>query len=256
MALLDTDPMKQFEVEPIVPLPTVFGVDLTITNTATMMIIITLLIVGGLSLLMGKRALVPARGQSIAELIYEFVADMASSIMGKDGMSFFPYVFSLFTFIFVANLLGLIPGMFTVTSHIIVTLTLAMITMGIVLWVGFTKNGLGFLRLFAPKGLPWWMYPLLVPIEVISFLSRPFSLAIRLFANMLAGHILLKLFGGFTISLVGALGLIGAGGLLAVLAMSILTAVTGLEFLIAFLQAYIFSVLTCIYINDALHPSH
>lgn len=256
MALLETDPMYQFEVQPIVPLPSIGGVDLTITNTATMMIIITLLISGGLAWLSRRGTLVPSRGQSLAELAYSFVADMATSIMGKDGMRFFPYVFTLFTFIFVANLLGLIPGTFTVTSHIIVTFALAMITMSVVLWVGFTKHGFGFLRLFAPKGLPVWMYPLLVPIEVISFLSRPISLAIRLFANMLAGHVLLKLFGGFTISLVGALGLIGAGGILAILAMTILTAVTGLEFLIAFLQAYIFAVLSCIYINDALHPSH
>lgn len=255
MAMLETDPMHQFEVQPILPLPTVFGIDLTITNTATMMIMITILVAGGLSLLMGKRALVPGRGQSIAELLYEFVADMASSIMGKDGMKFFPYIFTLFIFIFAANLLGLIPGMFTVTSHIIVTLALAMTTIAIVLWVGFTKNGLGFLKLFAPSGLPWWMYPILVPIEVVSFLSRPFSLAIRLFANMLAGHILLKLFGGFMISLVAALGF-ATGGLLALLALGITTAVTGLEFLVAFLQAYIFSVLSCIYINDALHPSH
>ncbi|WP_421792446.1 F0F1 ATP synthase subunit A [Hyphobacterium sp.] len=256
MATLETDPMYQFEVQPVFELPTVLGIDLTITNTALCMIIVVLLIAGGLSFLSRRGALVPSRGQSVAELLYEFVADMAKSIMGKDGMRFFPYIFTLFTFIFVANLLGLVPGMFTVTSHIIVTLMLGLITIGTVLWVGFTKNGLGFLRLFAPAGLPLWIYPLLVPIEILSFLSRPISLAIRLFANMLAGHVLLKLFGGFTIQLVGALGLVGAGGILAILSMGILTAVTGLEFLIAFLQAYIFAVLSCIYINDALHPSH
>src|SRR5690606_17394 len=166
---------------------------------------------------------------------------------------FFPFVFTLFIFIFVANLIGLVPGFFTTTSHLIVTLALSMTVIAIVLIVGFAKNGLKFLKLFAPAGLPWWMYPLLVPIEIISFLSRPFSLAIRLFANMLAGHILLKLFGGFVISLasIGAFGIAAA-----ILPLVTNTAVTALEFLVAFLQAYVFAILTCIYLNDALHPGH
>jgi F-type H+-transporting ATPase subunit a len=250
------DPMHQFLITPAFEgfeFPTVFGIDLTITNAAYYMIITTLVIIFGLILMTGRGAMVPTRSQSIAELLYGFVADMIRGIMGEEGMKFFPYVFALFTFILVANLLGLLPGAYTFTSQIIVTFALAMISFTLVLVTGFAKNGLGFLQLFAPKGLPFMMYFLIIPIEIISFISRPFSLAIRLFANMMAGHVLLKLFGGFVIMLSG-LGLVGIVG--AIMPMAVATAVTALELMVAFLQAYVFAVLTCIYLNDALHPTH
>ena len=253
MALLETDPMHQFVVQPVLELPTLFGIDLTITNSALFMIATTLVTSFGLILLTGRGAMVPTRSQSIAEILYGFVADMVRSIMGEEGRAVFPYVFTLFIFILVANLLGMLPGSYTVTSQLVVTLALGLTSITLVVITGFLKNGFGFLKLFAPAGLPPVMYILIVPIEFISFLSRPFSLAIRLFANMMAGHTLLKLFGGFVLSL-SSLGAIGIAG--AVLPLAVATAVTALELVIAFLQAYVFAVLTCIYLNDALHPSH
>ncbi|WP_417496073.1 F0F1 ATP synthase subunit A [Maricaulis sp.] len=253
MALLETDPMHQFVVQPVLELPTLFGIDLTITNSALFMIATTLVTSFGLILLTGRGAMVPTRSQSIAEILYGFVADMVRSIMGEEGRAVFPYVFTLFIFILVANLLGMLPGSYTVTSQLVVTLALGLTSIALVVITGFIKNGFGFLKLFAPAGLPPVMYILIVPIEFISFLSRPFSLAIRLFANMMAGHTLLKLFGGFVLSL-SSLGAIGIAG--AVLPLAVATAVTALELVIAFLQAYVFAVLTCIYLNDALHPSH
>ena len=253
MALLETDPMHQFVVQPVLELPTLFGIDLTITNSALFMIATTLVTSFGLILLTGRGAMVPTRSQSIAEILYGFVADMVRSIMGEEGRAVFPYVFTLFIFILVANLLGMLPGSYTVTSQLVVTLALGLTSIALVVITGFIKNGFGFLKLFAPAGLPPVMYILIVPIEFISFLSRPFSLAIRLFANMMAGHTLLKLFGGFVLSL-SSLGAIGIAG--ALLPLAVATAVTALELVIAFLQAYVFAVLTCIYLNDALHPSH
>lgn len=253
MALLETDPMHQFVVQPVLELPTLFGIDLTITNAALFMIATTVITSFGLILLTGRGAMVPTRAQSIAELLYGFVADMVRSIMGEEGRRFFPYVFTLFTFILVANLIGMFPGTYTITSQLVVTFALALISFTLVLITGFAKNGFGFLKLFAPAGLPPLMYILIIPIEVISFLSRPFSLAIRLFANMMAGHTLLKLFGGFVLSL-SSLGAVGIAA--AVLPLAVATAVTALELMIAFLQAYVFAVLTCIYLNDALHPTH
>jgi F-type H+-transporting ATPase subunit a len=168
-------------------------------------------------------------------------------------MKFFPFVFSLFMFVLVANLLGLFPYFFTVTSHIIVTFALALLVIGTVIVYGFYRNGISFLKLFVPSGVPGILIPLVVLIEVISFLSRPISLSVRLFANMLAGHITLKVFAGFVTSL-SALGVVGAAGSILPLAMTV--AITALEFLVAFLQAYVFAVLTCMYLNDAIHPSH
>jgi F-type H+-transporting ATPase subunit a len=251
--MLSTDPMHQFVVQPLVELPTVFGIDLTITNAAFFMIVTALLSSLGLILMTGRGAMVPTRSQSIAELLYGFVADMVRSIMGEEGRKFFPYVFTLFTFILVANLIGLFPGVYTVTSQLVVTFALALMSFSLVLITGFAKNGFGFLKLFAPAGLPFVMYFLIVPIEIISFLSRPFSLAIRLFANMMAGHTLLKLFGGFVLSLssLGAVGIFAS-----IMPLAVATAVTALEIMIAGLQTYVFAVLTCIYLNDALHPSH
>jgi F-type H+-transporting ATPase subunit a len=213
-------------------------------------------VVGIWALLMGgssARALVPGRLQSIAELSYEFVANTIESTAGKEGMKFFPLVFTLFMFILVANIIGLIPYTFTVTSHIIITAALALLVFLTVLVYGFYKNGLGFFRLFVPKGIPVYILPLIVFIEVLSFLSRPISHSVRLFANMLAGHITLKVFASF-ITLLGGLGIAGIAG--ATLPLAMVVALTALELLVAFLQAYVFAILTCIYLNDAIHPGH
>jgi F-type H+-transporting ATPase subunit a len=200
-----------------------------------------------------QRALVPSRAQSVAEISYEFVADTIQSTAGKEGMKFFPLVFSLFIFVLTVNLLGLLPYGFTVTSHIIITVALALLVFVTVLVYGFWKNGLLFFKLFVPSGIPIYILPLIVFIEVLSFLSRPISHSVRLFANMLAGHITLKVFAGFIVML-GALGIPGVIG--AILPLSLVVALTALEFLVAFLQAYVFAILTCIYLNDAIHPGH
>ena len=247
------DPLHQFVIQPVVELPTLLGIDLTITNAALFMILTTVTILVGLTVMTGRGAIIPTRSQSIAELLYSFLADMVRSIMGEEGMKFFPFVFAMFTFILTANLLGLLPGSYTATSQLVVTFALAFSSFALVLITGFAKNGLGFLKLFAPAGLPFLMYFLIIPIEIISFLSRPFSLAIRLFANMMAGHVLLKLFGGFVL-LLSSLGTLGIAA--AILPLAVATAVTALELMVAFLQAYVFAVLTCIYLNDALHPAH
>jgi F-type H+-transporting ATPase subunit a len=186
-------------------------------------------------------------------MAYEFVASTLKDSAGTAGMKFFPLVFSLFLFVLVANLLGMIPYFFTVTSHLIVTVALAMLVILTVVFYGFYKHGFKFLNLFVPHGAPGFLVPLVVAIEVISFLSRPISLSVRLFANMLAGHITLKVFAGFVVSL-SALGFTGVLGAILPLAMTV--ALTGLEFLVAFLQAYVFTVLTCMYLNDAIHPGH
>ena len=191
--------------------------------------------------------------QSIAEICYDFVASTLRDAAGKEGMRFFPLVFSLFMFVLVANLFGMFPYFFTVTSHLIVTFALAMLVILTVVGYGFMKHGFSFLKLFVPSGIPGALVPLVVMIEVISFLSRPISLSVRLFANMLAGHITLKVFAGFITSL-SAFGVAGMAG--AVLPFAMTVALTGLEFLVAFLQAYVFTVLTCMYLNDAVHPSH
>jgi F-type H+-transporting ATPase subunit a len=196
------------------------------------------------------RALVPGRLQSVAEVAHDFVAGMVRESIGKEGVKFFPLVFTLFIFIFVANMLGMIPGAFTVTSHIVVTAALAALVFLTVLVVGFAKNGLHFLKLFVPSGVPIYVLPLVTLIEIISFLSRPISHSVRLFANMLAGHITLKVFGGFVVMLLGA----GSFAALAPLPLLMAIAITALEVLVAFLQAYVFTMLTCMYLNDALHP--
>jgi F-type H+-transporting ATPase subunit a len=201
---------------------------------------------------MAGRALIPSRIQSVAEIIFEFVANMLRQATGEHGMKFFPLVFTLFVFIFTVNMLGMIPYAFTATSHLIIAVALAAIVFITVLVVGFAKNGVGFLKLFVPSGVPIYMMPIVVPIEVISFLSRPVSHSMRLFANMLAGHIALKVFAGFIVMLLSA----GAWVALSPLPLLMAIALTALEFLVAFLQAYVFSMLTCMYLNDALHPGH
>ncbi len=247
------DPIHQFEIKKIAVLGHVGGHEIAFTNSALFMLIavagISLLVIGATS----KRAIVPGRMQSVAELTYEFVADMLRSSAGKEGMKFFPLVFCLFTFILFANMIGLIPGTFTVTSHIIITVMMAMLVFLTVLVYGFYKNGPKFLKLFVPSGIPVYILPLIVFIEVLSFLSRPISHSVRLFANMLAGHITLKVFAGF-ITMLGGFGFLGWLG--AALPLTLVVSLTALELLVAFLQAYVFTILTCIYLNDAIHPGH
>jgi F-type H+-transporting ATPase subunit a len=243
------DPIHQFDLHRILPL-NLGGWDVSFTNSAAFMLATVLLSTAFLVYAMRSRGLVPGRLQSVAEITHDFIADMVRESMGKEGMKFFPFVFAIFMFIFVGNMLGMIPGGFTVTSHIIVTAALAALVFVMVLVVGFAKNGLHFLKLFVPPGVPWYVLPLVSLIEVISFLSRPVSHSVRLFANMLAGHITLKVFGGFVVMLLGA----GSFAVLAPLPLLMAIAITALEVLVAFLQAYVFTVLTCMYLNDALHP--
>ena len=249
---LATDPIHQFHISRLVPIE-IGNLDFSFTNSSLFMVATAAVAGGFLFMTTANRGLVPGRLQSISEMSYEFVANMLRDGAGSQGMRFFPLVFSLFMFVLVANLIGMFPYFFTVTSHIIVTFALALLVIGTVVVYGFMKHGLGFLKLFVPSGVPGVLMPLVVAIEVISFLSRPISLSVRLFANMLAGHITLKVFAGFVTSL-GALGALGIGGAILPLAMTV--ALTGLEFLVAFLQAYVFAVLTCMYLNDALHPGH
>jgi F-type H+-transporting ATPase subunit a len=247
------DPIHQFEIHSLVPLGHIGGHEIAFTNSALYMGIVVL---GITALLLGAsapRALVPGRLQSIAELSYEFVADTINSTAGKEGMKFFPFVFTIFMFVLVANCIGLIPYTFTVTTHIIITAALALMVFFTVIIYGFWKHGLHFFNLFVPKGIPIYILPLIVFIEVLSFLSRPISHSVRLFANMLAGHITLKVFASF-ITLLGGLGIFGIFG--ATLPLALVVALTALELLVAFLQAYVFAILTCIYLNDAIHPGH
>ncbi len=246
------DPIHQFEIQRIFPLE-FMGLDASFTNSSMFMVIAVVVIVGFYLLATRGRSLVPSKVQSIAEISYEFIAKMVRDAAGEEGMKFFPLVFTIFIFIFTLNMLGMIPGFFTVTSHIIITAALALLVFATVIIVGFAKNGFKFLKLFVPDGVPWPAMILVVPIEVISFLSRPLSHAVRLFANMLAGHITLKVFAGFAVMLTGA----GAAySLMAPLPVLMAVGLTALEFLVAFLQAYVFAILTCMYINDALHPVH
>jgi F-type H+-transporting ATPase subunit a len=245
------DPIHQFEIQNLVPIAHIGGRDIYFTNSAIFMLISVGLTVA--LLLLTSNKLVPTRMQSIAELSYEFVANMLRSSAGDEGMKFFPLVFSLFMFILVSNMIGLIPYAFTVSSHIIITASLALLVFFTVIVYGFWKHGLHFFKLFVPSGIPVYILPLIVFIEVLSFLSRPLSHSVRLFANMLAGHITLKVFAGF-VTMLGAAGAIGWAG--AVLPLALTVALTALELLVAFLQAYVFTILTCIYLNDAIHPGH
>ena len=247
------DPIHQFNIEPIFTIGHIGNHTIAFTNSSLYMFLavalISILMIGG----MAGRQLVPGRFQSIAELSYEFVASTIRSTAGAEGMKFFPLVFSLFMFICVSNLVGIIPYTFTVSSHIIVTVALALLVFFIVLFYGFYKNGLKFFKLFVPSGVPIYILPLVVFIEVISFFLKPVSHSVRLFANMLAGHIALKVFASF-VGMLGAIGFVGWIG--AVLPLGLTIALTALELLVAFLQAYVFAILTCIYLNDAIHPGH
>jgi F-type H+-transporting ATPase subunit a len=240
------DPMHQFEIKRFIPME-IFGVDVSFTNSALFMLIAVGLVSTFMIYAMRSYSLVPGRLQSMAELSYEFVANMVRENTGTEGMKYFPFIFTLFIFILSLNMLGMIPYSFTVTSHIVVTFALALLVFMFVLIIGFVKNGPGFLKLFVPSGVPVAMLPLITVLEVFSFLIRPISLSVRLFANMMAGHMMLKVFAAFVVGL----GLLGGWAPLL-----FMVAFTGLEILVAFLQAFVFTVLTCIYLNDALHMHH
>lgn len=247
------DPTQQFEIKPLVRIAEIGGYDLSITNSTVYMGVIVACI--GLFLMLSTRGrrLIPDRWQSVSEILYEFIAETLQDNAGKEGMRFFPLVFSLFMFVLIANLLGMLPYSFTVTSHIIITFALAMIVFLTVTIYGLIRNGLSFFRLFMPTGIPILLAPFIVPIEVMSYLARPVSHSVRLFAVMLAGHITLKVFAEFVTGLgsFGALGILGA-----IMPFAMTVALTALELLMAVLQAYIFTMLTCLYLNDALHPRH
>jgi F-type H+-transporting ATPase subunit a len=251
---MTVDPIHQFQIVNLFPVVKIGNVEIAFTNSAAFMMLavigLTVFLVGATA----KRGLVPSRLQSAAELSYEFVASTIRSTAGTEGMKFFPFVFSTFMFVLTLNMLGLIPYAFTVTSHIIITAALAITVFLTVLIYGLWRHGLHFFNLFVPKGVPIYILPLIVAIEILSFLSRPISHSVRLFANMLAGHITLKVFAGFIILLGGSLGAIGWVGSLLPFAMVVV--LYALETLVAFLQAYVFAILTCIYLNDAIHPGH
>jgi F-type H+-transporting ATPase subunit a len=249
-----TDPIEQFHIVNLFPIAKIGHTEIVFTNSAAFMMAAVAGITAFLVLGTAKGGLVPSRLQSAAEISYEFVASTVRSTAGAEGMRFFPFVFTLFMFILTVNFIGLIPYTFTVTSHIIVTAALAITVFLTVLIYGLYRHGLHFFNLFVPKGVPIYILPLIVFIEVLSFVSRPISHSVRLFANMLAGHITLQVFAGFIILLGSGLGAIGwAGGALPFAMIVILFA---LETLVAFLQAYVFAILTCIYLNDAIHPGH
>jgi F-type H+-transporting ATPase subunit a len=252
--IVAASPIEQFALQTLVPLR-IFGFDASITNSTVFMFLTVGLICAFLYYAMRGAQRIPGRLQSAAEMLYEFVAGTVRDNLddGKDGKRFFPFVFALFIFVLTCNMLGMIPGAFTVTSHIIITAALAMLVITVVIIYGFMRHGIGFLKLFVPSGVPAWLMPILVPIEIISFVSRPVSLSVRLFANMLAGHIALKIFAGFVATLLAA----GATwGILSVLPLGLTVALTALELLVAFLQAYVFAVLTCVYLSDAVHGAH
>ncbi len=239
-------PLEQFAIKRLVEFH-LGGLDVSITNSALFMLVAIVLITAFMTLGMRQHALVPGRWQSMVELSYEFVARMVRENVGNEGMRYFPFVFTLFMFILFCNLIGLIPFTFTVTSHIIVTFVMAAVVFVGVTIIGIVRHGRHFLSLFVPAGVPFFLLPLIVIIEVLSYLTRPISLSVRLFANMMAGHTMLKVFAGFVV---------GLGILLGWLPLAFIVALTALELVIAILQAYVFAILTCIYLNDAINLHH
>lgn len=236
------DPLKQFEIKPLIPLD-IAGIDVSYTNSAMWMTIAVALSMIVMSIATRKPAMVPGRLQVFAEGMYGFIAGMVRDNIGTKGREYFPMIFTIFVVVLMGNMLGMIPYSFTYTSHIAVTMGLALAIFLFVTILGFVKHGLHFFSLFCPAGVPWALKPLIIPIEVLSYLIRPVTLSVRLFANMMAGHLMLKVFAGFSVSMGIALG---------VLPMFFNVALIGFEFLIAFLQAYVFTILSCIYLKDAI----
>ncbi len=242
-----SNPMQQFTVHKIGPEIKIAGIDLSFTNASMFMVISASIIILLLYLGSKDKSIIPSKLQLIAEMFYAFVAKMISDTAGSKAKPYFPFIFSLFMFVLFCNMVGMLPYSFTVTSHIIVTLIMALFIFVAVTIIGFIKHGFKYLSIFVPSGVPAVLLPLITIIEIISYLSRPVSLSVRLFANMMAGHTMLKVFGGFVVSL----GVLGGW-----LPLSFSVALTGLEILVAFLQAYVFAILTCIYLNDALNLHH
>lgn len=243
---MSNSPLHQFKIVKLIPLK-VFGYDVSFTNSSLWMVIVAITLCALGHIVTRKSSLVPNRLQFAYEYVYNFIADVLKSSLGREGRAYFPYVFPLFLFVLMSNLMGLLPYSFTVTSHIVVTFALAMfVFMGATI-IGIAKHGSKFLRTFYPAGTPLFVAPILVPIEIISFFARPVSLAVRLFANMVAGHVMIKIFAGF----VGML-LKSPLAVISILPLLLNTALTGFEIMIAILQAYVFTILTCIYLNDAL----
>lgn len=253
------DPLHQFQIQKVVDLPDVTlpgvgVVDLAITNSHIAMTIAFALVVGFLSLVTSGAKVVPGRWQAVGETLFGMIDGMTSSIIGHDGRKYFPFVFTIFLFILGMNMLGMFLT-FTVTSQLAVTATFGLITFGLVLIIGFAKNGLGFFKLFWPTGAPLLMRPVVGLIEFFSFLLRPLTLTLRLFGNMMGGHIALKVFAGFVATaVVGGAGWLGL--LIFPLSLGMTVGLTALEFLVAFLQAFVFAVLTCIYLNDVVNLDH
>jgi F-type H+-transporting ATPase subunit a len=246
------DPIHQFAVKPFLPFH-LFGIDIGFTNAALFMLLVVAFVCIIMLFGTAQRAIVPGRLQSAAEMSYEFVASTVKMSAGTEGMKFFPLIFTIFMFVLACNLLGLLPFAFSITSQLVVTFALAIIVILLVLAVGFSRHGLHFLQLFVPSGVTIWLLPFIVLIEVISFLIRPITLSVRLFANMLAGHITLKVMAGFVAALLGA----GAATwIVAPLPFLTNVVLVGFELFVAVLQAYIFTILSCVYLNDAIHPGH
>ncbi|MBY0501824.1 MAG: F0F1 ATP synthase subunit A [Alphaproteobacteria bacterium] len=237
-----SDPLHQFEIHPLLPL-SLDGVNISFTNSSLFMTVAvataSIFLIGGVS----RSKLIPDRWQSMTEMTYGFIANLIDETIGLKGRKYFSLIFTLFMFIFMGNVIGMIPYTFTFTSHIIVTFGLAMIAFGMATLIGFMRHGFHYFSIFVPKGAPLYMLPIIVPIEILSYISRPISLSIRLFANMMAGHTMLKVFAGFTV----ALGILGIGPLV------VSTLLTAFEILVAVLQAYVFTILTCIYLNDSIN---
>lgn len=239
---MSTSPLEQFVVKPLLPIQ-VGGIDISFTQSALWMFFAVIAATALMTLAMRRQDTVPGRWQNIPEMLYEFVYGMVNDNLGAEGKKYFPFVFSIFMIVLMGNLLGMIPYSFTFTSHIIVTGALALLVFLTATAVGFIRHGTHFFSFFLPKGLPWAIAPLIILIEVVSYLSRPISLSVRLFANMVAGHTMLKVFAGFSV---------GLGAVLGVLPLVVNVALIGLEIMIAFIQAYVFAILTCLYLKDAI----
>ncbi len=237
------NPLEQFKITPIIPIE-IAGVDISFTNTSLFMLLAVLTVFLLLKMAIRKQALIPTKGQAAAESLYEFINQTLYENTGDAGRKYFPFIFALFLFIFACNLWGMVPYSFTPTSHIIMTFGLAVTVFIGVTAIGFIRHGLHFFSLFLPEGVPWWLAPVMIPIEIFAYLARPVSLSIRLAANMMAGHTIMKVVAGF----VFALGILGGW-----LPLAFLIAFTGFEIFVSMLQAYIFTILTCVYLNDALN---
>lgn len=246
------DPIHQFRIFPLVEWHP-GGYDLSFTNASLFMVLIVVCTGAYFYFTTRGRRIIPTRAQSVSEMFYEFTVDMLKDAAGEEGMRFFPFVFTLFAFVTIANIIGMVPHIFEVTAQLVVTAALALVVFFMVVIAGLMRHGLHFFRLFVPKDIPKPILPVIIVIEVISFLTRPVSHSVRLFANMLAGHITIKVFAGFvfTLGTYSVLGLFAAP-----LPLAMVVALSALEILIAFLQAYVFAMLTCIYLNDAIHPGH